>query len=164
MISQIIRTSAGPITGSELAAQMKVTRQVVVQDIALLRESGLPIVATPAGYIWLEKASPSLPMRVFSCQHTTLAEAREELMIMVNAGGIVRDIIVDHAVYGEIVGSLLLRTPEDVEALIERLGQPGVQMLSSTTCGSHMHTVEAPSELILDQIEQELKKAGLLSD
>lgn len=143
---------------------MKVTRQIVVQDIALLRESGLPIVATPAGYIWLERASPSLPMRVFSCLHTTLSEAREELMIMVNAGGIVRDIIVDHPVYGEITGSLLLRTTEDVETLIERLGRPGVQMLSSTTCGSHMHTVEASNELTLDHIEQALQKAGILSE
>ncbi len=121
-------------------------------------------MATPAGYVWLEKASPSLPMRVYTCQHTELSEAREELLIMVNAGGTVRDIIVDHPVYGEITGSLLLRTTEDVETLIERLGRPGVQMLSSMTCGSHMHTVEAPNELSLDRIEQALQKAGILSE
>lgn len=161
-IGQIIKTSEGPITGGELAAHMKVTRQVVVQDIALLRESGMPIMATPSGYVWLEKASPSLPMRMFTCQHTTLVEAREELIIIVNAGGTVRDITVDHPVYGEITGLLLLRTLEDVETLIERLGRPGVQMLSSMTSGLHMHTVEAPNELTLSRIEQALKKAGIL--
>lgn len=162
IISQIIRTSEGPITGGELANHMKVTRQVVVQDIALLRESGMPIVATPSGYIWLEKVSPSLPMRVFTCQHTTLSETREELTSIVNGGGTVRDITVDHPVYGEITALLLLRTLEDVETLMERLSRPGVQMLSSMTCGLHMHTVEAPNELALGHIEQALIKAGIL--
>ena len=36
---------------SELAKEFKVSRQVIVQDIAILRAKGIPILATPQGYI-----------------------------------------------------------------------------------------------------------------
>lgn len=162
-IDRLIATSALPITGADLAARMGVTRQVVVQDVAVLRAGGAPILATPAGYVWVDKPSSPRAVRVLSCKHSLLEDAKEELMIIVRAGGTVRDVIVEHPIYGELTGSLLLRTPEAVEALIEQLGRPGVQMLSAMTGGVHMHIIEAPSELILDEIELSLLKAGILS-
>ncbi len=161
-IGRMVAASAFPITGGELATRMGVTRQVVVQDVAVLRAGGVPILATPAGYVWVDKASTPRAVRALSCRHVTLDDAKEELMIIVRAGGTVRDVIVEHPIYGELTGSLLLRTPEAVDALIERLGQPNVTMLSATTAGVHMHTIEAPSEQILDEIEQALLKAGIL--
>lgn len=162
-IGRLIASSALPITGSELATRMGVTRQIVVQDVAVLRAGGAPILATPAGYIWLDKASSPRAVRVLSCKHATLEAAKEELMIIVRAGGTVRDVIVEHPIYGELTGSLMLRTPEAVETLIDRLNKPGVQMLASMTGGIHMHTIEASSEQILDEIEHALMKAGILS-
>jgi len=161
-ISKIISSGVAPVTGSELAAQVGVTRQIVVQDIALLRAGGLPVIATPSGYILLDSAAISRPVKVFACRHETLAQAKEELMIMVNGGGTVRDVIVEHPVYGEIIGSLMLSTPEAVENLIERLSHPQSQMLSSVTGGIHMHTVEAPSKQALLDIEHQLKTAQIL--
>jgi len=161
-IGKLIAVSAAPVTGGELAARFRVTRQVVVQDVALLRAGGAPILATPSGYIWVDRAAVPRPVRVLSCRHTTLSGARRELMIVVNAGGTVRDVIVEHPVYGELTGSLMLHTPEDVEALMERLGRPGVLMLSSMTDGVHMHTVEAANEAALNRIERELRIAGIL--
>jgi transcriptional regulator of NAD metabolism len=52
-------------------------------------------------------------MKVFVCRHETLEQAEEELMIMVKNGGKVRDVIIEHPVYGEISGSLMLTTPAD---------------------------------------------------
>ncbi len=161
-IGRLVAASALPITGGELALRMGVTRQVVVQDVAVLRAGGAPILATPAGYVWVDKPSAPRVIRVLSCRHVTLEDAKEELMIIVRLGGTVRDVIVEHPIYGELTGSLLLRTPEAVEALIEKLGCPGVKMLSAMTGGVHMHTIEAPSERILDEIEQALLKAGIL--
>ena len=161
-IGRLIAAAVCPVTGSELAARMGVTRQVVVQDVALLRAGGAPILATPSGYVWVDKAAVPRPVRVLSCKHATLEGAREELMIIVRAGGIVRDVIVEHPIYGELSGSLLLRTPEAVEALVGELGRPGVQMLSTMTGGIHMHTIEASSERILDEIERTLLEAGIL--
>ena len=41
--------SANPIKGDELANTLNVSRQVIVQDIALIRATS--IIATPQGYI-----------------------------------------------------------------------------------------------------------------
>ncbi|HWR22053.1 MAG TPA: transcription repressor NadR [Feifaniaceae bacterium] len=161
-IGGLIASSGLPITGGELAARMGVTRQVVVQDVAVLRAGGMPILATPSGYVFVDKPAAPRSVRVLSCRHVTLEDAEEELMIIVRLGGTVRDVIVEHPVYGELTGSLLLRTPEAVEALIEKLGRPNVKMLSAMTDGVHMHTIEAPNERILDEIERALFKAGIL--
>jgi len=161
-IAEIIGTSKTPVTGTELSNILHVTRQVVVQDIALLRAGGLPVIATPAGYMMLEVARKARPMKVFVCRHETLEQAEEELMIMVKNGGKVRDVIIEHPVYGEISGSLMLTTPADVKSLIVRLSRKDAMMLSSTTGGVHMHTVEASSEEALAQIEEKLRSAGIL--
>ena len=161
-IGRHIAASTAPVTGGDLAARMGVTRQVGVQDVAVLRAGGAPILATPAGYVWVDKGSAPRPLRVLSCRHSSLESAKEELMIIVRAGGTVRDVIVEHPIYGELTGSLMLRTPEAVEALVEQLGRPGVQMLSAMTGGIHMHTIEAPSDQALDEIERALSDAGIL--
>lgn len=161
-IAEIIGEAKTPLTGNELAGMLKVTRQVVVQDVALLRAGGMPILATPSGYVMIEAIAKSKALKVFTCQHNTIEKAEEELMIIMENGGKVRDVIIEHPIYGEISGSLNLNTPAAVKNLIERLKQKDAQMLSSTTDGIHMHTVEAEKEEILAKIKKELKAAGIL--
>ncbi len=151
-----------PVTGAELAANLNVSRQVVVQDIALLRASGVNIIATLSGYLHLPLIVCSRPVRVFTCRHTTLAEVEKELMIVIESGGKVRDVIIEHPVYGEITAQLMLTTAAGVKDLVARLAQKGSAPLSTVTDGVHMHTVEADSESKLDEIENELQKAGIL--
>ena len=143
-----------------LPVLLDVTRQVVVQDVALLRAGGAPIIAHDLGIYDGRYRLKSRALRVFSCRHETLEQAETELMIMVQNGGTVRDIIIEHPVYGEISGTLMLRTPEAVKSLIERLRRKDSLMLSSTTDGIHMHTVEAAQEEILNGIEARLHEAG----
>ena len=45
-ILQLLRNRTAPVTGAELAARMGVSRQVIVQDIALLRTGGLRFIIT----------------------------------------------------------------------------------------------------------------------
>lgn len=161
-IQELIGASGTPLTGGELASKLGVTRQVVVQDVAILRAGGFPIIATPAGYMVIEKLANARALRVFICRHETIEEAEAELMTIVENGGRVRDIIIEHPIYGEIVGSLMLSTPRAVKELIERLKRKDSQMLSSTTDGVHMHTVEAGGEETLALIEKKLREAGLL--
>lgn len=47
---RIMQESENPMTGTDLAQRFGVTRQVIVQDIAVLRAKGFAIVATPQGY------------------------------------------------------------------------------------------------------------------
>ena len=161
-LTELIKGAGKPVTGGELAALLRVTRQVVVQDIALLRASGLPVIATPSGYMMLDAAAIRRPLKVFTCRHETVEEAERELTIIVEHGGKVRDVIIEHPVYGEISGSLMVSTPEAVKNLVERLKHRNSMMLTSITGGVHMHTVEADSEVALLAIEASLKKAGLL--
>lgn len=161
-ITEIISTSSEPVTGNELASMLSVTRQVVVQDIALLKAGGLQVVATPSGYMMINIVIKGRHVKVFTCRHMSLEQAKAELKIIVANGGKVRDVIIEHPVYGEISGTLMLHTMEAVENLIERLKQKDSQMLSSVTDGIHMHTVEAEDERTLDVIEEKLRKAGIL--
>lgn len=161
-IAQLIAAAATPYTGSELASLLGVTRQVVVQDIALLRAGGSPIIATPSGYVILDHMVRGRALRVFCCRHDSVEKAETELMIIVNNGGKARDVIIEHPVYGEISGTLNISTAAAVKNLVGRLRQPDARMLSSITDGVHMHTVEAGSEEDLAQIEAELRAAGIL--
>jgi len=161
-IVEIVNKADGPITGSELSDLLDVTRQVVVQDIALLRASGTPIFATSSGYLMIEASAKKMPLKVFTCRHLTLQQAEDELMIIVENGGRVRDVIIEHPVYGEITGTLMLNTTEAVRNLIERLRRKDSLMLSSIVDGIHMHTVEAASEEQLLLIEKKLRDAGIL--
>lgn len=52
-IIQFLLESKEPITGSALAARLSVSRQIIVQDIALLRAANTQIIATPKGYFIL---------------------------------------------------------------------------------------------------------------
>lgn len=161
-LTQIIKEAGKPVTGGELASMLRVTRQVVVQDIALLRASGLPVIATPSGYMMLDVVAVRRPIKVFTCRHETVEEAERELSIIVEQGGKVRDVIIEHPVYGEISGTLMVSTPEAVKSLVERLKHKNSMMLTSITGGVHMHTVEADSEEALTDIEKMLREAGIL--
>ncbi|MFQ7078591.1 MAG: HTH domain-containing protein [Christensenellaceae bacterium] len=69
-----------------LGDRFGVSRQVIVQDIAVLRAEGAPIVSTNRGYIL---ASKRLAARVFKVYHSE-KELAEELEIIVNGGGTVK--------------------------------------------------------------------------
>ena len=45
-----MRSRHAPVQGSEIAAHFRVSRQCVVQDVAILRAAGTEILATPQGY------------------------------------------------------------------------------------------------------------------
>lgn len=163
-IIDILKDSPKPIKGNQLAELLGVSRQVIVQDIALLRAEGEKIIATPQGYFLINNINNNTSrksLRVFACQHGYQG-MEKELMIIVNAGGKVVDVVVEHPFYGELKGNLMLEKPEDVESFMKNLDKSGAGPLSVLTKGIHLHTVEAPSQVILDRIQEELKFAGLL--
>ena len=160
----IIASSAEPVTGAALAAALEVSRQVIVSDVALLRSSGIQILATPGGYLLLLATPEREPTRVFSCRHDSMDAVRQELLTIIEAGGKVRNVIVDHPVYGEITGELMISKPSEVERFLEKLEQTEAEPLSAVTHGMHYHSVEADSEELLDQIEEGLRQIGVLQE
>ena len=118
-ISKAIRRSAKPLTGAQLAGMFGVSRQIVVQDIALLRARGEQILATPEGYCPFP--APRGAVAVLPCRHVSFEDMRNELETIVSCGGRILDVIIEHPVYGEFRADLMLGTHAQVQDFLESL-------------------------------------------
>ena len=159
MIANKLLSESRPVSGGELSALFGASRQIIVQDIALLRASGYDIISTHSGYI--VKSSP-LCERVFKVRHTS-AETEDELARIVNLGGTVVNVFVWHKVYGRIGASLNIFSRRDVDRFMEELRSGRSTELMHITDGYHYHTVRAESEEALDAIAAMLQKKGYLA-
>lgn len=158
IIKELTQASA-PLSGNTLAAKMSVSRQVIVQDIALLRTE-YPILATAQGYVLYVPAHRKC-VRAFLVKHDHQS-IHEELTTIVALGGLVLDVIVEHDVYGQLRADLNLITRSDVDHFCERLNRSTPGPLFPISQGVHLHTVEAESEQILDNIQKKLNEKGFL--
>lgn len=152
------RSSNLPISGGALAAKFGVSRQIIVQDIALLRAQGNDVISTNRGYIL---QTPVRVSRVFHVRHTD-EQIEEELNAIVDLGGSIRDVFVEHEVYGRICGELKLHSRRQVGVFMEELKSGKCSPLKKITEDTHFHTVEAESTEILDEVEKKLEEKGFL--
>ena len=60
-----LRSEERPVSAGTLAARYGVSRQVVVQDVALLRAQGTDIQSTPNGYLLAEPVQKSRVIKSF---------------------------------------------------------------------------------------------------
>ena len=154
--------SARPLSGKELSDMLRVSRQVIVQDIALMRAEHLPILSTNKGYLLGPDAvRSSQPKRVFFVRHTT-DQVLEEFMTVIDLGGRILDVSVEHELYGPIRADLLIENAQDAQDFVDRLNSCRDNPLKVLTDDCHYHTVTAPSEKLLDLIEAELRNRGFL--
>ena len=144
--------------GKSLAAAYDVSRQVIVQDIALIRAAGYDIMATNRGYIINEPVTVS---RVFKVKHTD-AQVEEELNSIVDLGGCVRNVMVNHRVYGHMEAELNITSRRKTADFIRDLRSGKSSPLKNITSGYHYHTVEADGEETLDLIGEMLREKGFL--
>lgn len=163
-ILSLLRQSERPLRGAELAARLGVSRQVIVQDIAVLRAAGEEVFATPLGYVLPRHGGKPRNRAVFACRHGR-AEVQDELNALVDLGVRVIDVVVEHPVYGELRGVLMLESREDVREFMHRLEDGQAELLSALTKGVHLHTVEASRPEALEKARAELERLGhLLTD
>ncbi|WP_241156694.1 transcription repressor NadR [Bacillus sp. FJAT-42376] len=161
-ILQLLKTSKVPLTGSGLASKMNVSRQVIVQDISLLKAKSEPIMATSQGYLYMQQpAPPAAAERLIACSHTP-GEALEELRLIVDYGAAVKDVTVEHPVYGDLTASIMVHNRKEAEDFIEKISSSQAFYLSQLTDGVHMHTIAAESESILDDVCRALDEKGFL--
>ena len=59
-----IKNSDRPVSGSALAKTFQVSRQVIVQDIALIRAEGNDVISTNRGYIFTATGDISSTPRI----------------------------------------------------------------------------------------------------
>lgn len=159
-IAALLRTLDVPVSGSELAQRFGVSRQIIVQDISVLKAAGLEILSTHNGYIL---QAESRAQRVFKVYHTT-EETEDELSCIVALGGTVADVFVRHKVYGKIEAKLNIFNSDHVRRFIEGVRSGKSSELMNVTGGYHYHTVRAENQSVLDRIEAELRNRGYLAE
>ena len=120
----LLKGAKEAINGQSLAEHFGVTRQIIVQDIALLRA--------------------------------------DELLAIVDNGGRIQNIMIDHPVYGEIQTLLKLTCRRDVSHFLDQSSSNDFRPLSDLTNGVHYHLVEADSEQDMAYIEEALNHLGFL--
>jgi transcriptional regulator of NAD metabolism len=157
-ILELLRTSREPLSGTRLGELLGVSRQVIVQDVALLRVSGEPILSTARGYI-IAPPKEGTHRAVFAVCHDR-EQTADELNLLVDFGLTVVDVIVEHPLYGELQGNLMLSCREDVQTFLFHLEERGARLLSELTDGYHFHTVEAHDPERLDRARQALQERG----
>ena len=159
-IISLMRDSSVPISGGKLGCETGVSRQVVVQDIALLRTEGYSITATARGYVLDEPKKTERLLKVFHSDGQT----EEELKTIVDLGGCVVDVMVNHRIYGKMRASLNLRNRRDVQRFMKQLETGKSTPLKNITSGYHFHRISADSDEILDEIEAALKEKKFLAE
>ncbi|MBQ7933333.1 MAG: transcription repressor NadR [Lachnospiraceae bacterium] len=151
-----------PVNGSELARIFGVSRQVIVQDIALLRAQRRDILSTNKGYlIYQTDPHPMGCSEVITVNHPE-DRTLDEMRAIVELGGSMLDVSVDHDLYGLIRLDLVINNMRDAEEFCNRLSGSSSKPLNELTGGLHYHTIHAPSQKAMDLIKQELFNLKIL--
>lgn len=133
-ILKSLKNTPQAIPARRFAEIFKVSRQVIVGDIALLRAEGHPIISSYKGYHLEEELQGYIAQYV--AKHTK-KDTQKELETIVEMGAIVRDVTIEHPFYGELTGRLEIQTYEDIHTFLKQ--QP--ELLAGLTHGIHTHTL-----------------------
>lgn len=158
-IMKRLSEASQPISATALAGELSVSRQIIVGDVALLRAAGEAVIATPRGYV-VERRQSGKRYTV-ACRHDNTGMERE-LNLMVDHGCTVENVIVDHSVYGQLMGRLDISSRYDVEDFIRRVAESGAKPLSNLTGGIHLHSLICPSDEVYRALLAALRAENLL--
>lgn len=159
ILSLLSENRGTTLSASALAGKFGVSRQIIVGDVALMRAGGVDIVSTARGYR-LQGAAPGF-VRILTCRHTG-QQLLEELYTIVDNGGAVLDIAVEHPVYGILSAPLRIFSRYDAEELFRALEEKNAAPLLTLSDGIHTHTVSCPDEQSYLRICRKLEDAGIL--
>ncbi len=157
-IVAMITVAEEPVSGSVLSERLGVSRQIIVQDIAVLRAEGYEVLSTHQGYVITKGPFAE---RVFKLRHTS-EQTEDELSCIVALGGTVVDVFVWHKVYGKIRAGMNIFSERSIAQFMDGIKSGKSRELMHLTEGYHYHTVRADSEETLDLIEQMLEEKGYI--
>lgn len=160
-ILSLLKENSRPFTGTELSKLTNVSRQIIVGDITLLKAKNEPILATSQGYLYLHESKPLLYERIIACNHLP-EKTEEELNILVDQGVTVKDVKIEHPVYGDLTASILVSNRKEVKQFMKKVRSTNASYLSELTAGIHLHTITASTQEALIDAEEALRKAHFL--
>lgn len=155
-----LQESTNAISATHFAKEYHVSRQTIVGDVALMRASGERIIATPLGYRLEEPIAGHFQGKI-ACKHSR-AEAETELNLIVQNGGEVTDVVVEHEIYGQLTAPLEIRTEQDIKKFIQTIQSAQVHLLSDLADGVHLHTITCASADEFHKIKAALHDAHIL--
>ncbi len=158
-IIEALENASAPISAASLADAYSVTRQIIVADIALLRASGYGIRAEHKGYV-LDKPDTSALTKKIAVKHDKESVC-DEFYAIVDNGGRVLDVSVDHSVYGRISAELNVASRYDADKFVEKINLTGANPLSLLTYGLHIHTIAVENEESFLRIKDKLTELGI---
>ncbi len=147
------------VTATQLASELGVSRQIIVSDVAILRERGSDITATSRGYV-LGGGRAFGYVDQIACRHGP-DDILTEFDIIVDNGGTVLDISIEHPVYGIITAEVYIRSRRDARAFVEKMEKSKGRPLSALTEGAHLHTVGCESRAEFEMMIGALCAAGI---
>ncbi len=160
---EALKKSETPLSATALANQFKVSRQVIVGDIAILRALGHEITSTPRGYLYhSEKENKNTfgYTGVIACKHTD-SQLLEELYTVVDYGGCLIDVTIEHTIYGQISGALAIHSRYDADLFAAKVQEGTGKPLSDLTYGIHLHRIGCKDNATFLRIENALLKKGI---
>ena len=158
-ILAILANAKAAVNATKLAEEFGVTRQIIVADIALLRASGNPIRAEHRGYV-LDKQDGDIRKSIV-CRHSG-DDVTEELYAVVDNGGKILDVQVEHSIYGIISADLSISSRYEADEFVNKVKNTGAAQLSDLTGGVHIHTVSVKDEETFERIRKKLSELGIL--
>ncbi len=159
---KILQDAPSPVKGSWLAEEFKVSRQVIVQDIAILRAKDVHIQANSNGYYISKPSNAERNIKTIFVKHSGYDEIEKELQIIVDLGAKILDVIVMHPIYGEIRCPLEINSRYDLDQFMKESDKNNAAPLASLTNGEHIHTLEVPNDMIFEKILKALDEMGIL--
>lgn len=162
-IGIILKNNTEPISATSLAKKFSVSRQVIVGDIALMRAAGHKISATPRGYVINSEIEISDNVYTIACCHDESNMAKE-LYAVVDNGGTLLDVTVEHPIYGQIVGELRISSRYDADLFLEKVKNNQAQPLMRLTGGIHLHTIKCNDGEAINRIMNALEKENIILD
>ena len=154
-----LNDATAPINATKLAEMNGVTRQIIVADIALLRAAGNNIRAEHRGYV-LDRTIGEIRKKIV-CKHPK-ENVVDEFYAIVDNGGKVIDVQVEHSIYGVISADMSISSRFDADEFVRNVSESGAAQLSDLTGGVHVHTIGVKDEVTFDRICSKLDELGIL--
>lgn len=157
-ILEALKKNSKCISGGFFSKVFSVSRQVIVQDIALLRAKGYNIISTARGYLLQEPIYFERVVKVFHNDDSI----EDELNLIVDLGGEIADVFIKHEIYGDLRAELNIKSRKEVKDFLNKIEKGESKPLKNLTSGNHFHTIRASSEKELDYIESELENKNYI--
>lgn len=155
-IIKILQKSDEPKSGEALGDIFGVSRQIIVKDIGVLKAFGVQIISTNKGY---KIDTGEYLTKIIESKHED-CDIKDELNTIVDNGGVVVDIFINHPVYGVIRKDLDIKSRNGVNKFVKNMDIS--TPLKNLTANIHYHTISAKDEESLKKIEKALREKGYL--